>query len=275
MKLCVIPIILIIFLACGDNFDKKSKLAGLRILAISANTPEINSAGTVLLTPLISYVNGASANLNYTWEACPDPGIDFGANVSCDNSSAALKLSGAGTFSIATLAATHNTGNATTLSVAVPAAAFTYLATLNSKTKFNGLDYMVILKYIDQASGVNSTAIKMIKLSTKTSAQLNTNPTTGNIQFKGADLTSYPSSEGDMSVSNLSSSENYDLDTDIGIQTKSENMFVSWYSSTGKFLFNRSKFGEKNTFTPDGNTGVFVIIYRDSRGGVTSNLTSF
>lgn len=275
MKLILYPIIFSFIFSCGDDFDKKSKLAGLRILALEADRPEINSASTVTISPLISFVGGGNTTLDYTWEACPDPGIDYGADISCKSSLVSLKLSGSGSFSLASLTATSNTGNATDLAISIPADAFTYLGTLDSKTQYNGLNYLFIIKYSDSGSSAKTSAYKTIKLSTKPSGLLNTNPTAGNIQFGGGDISAYPSSEGSISVANLSASESYDYDSDIGIQNLKEDMFVSWYSTTGEFLYNRTDIGEKNTFTPSGTTGVILIVYRDGRGGVTSSLVSF
>jgi hypothetical protein len=275
MKLILLSILCCFIISCGDDFEKKSKLSGLRVLALKADTPEINSASAVTITPLISFVSGGSGSLNYSWEACPDPGIDYGADISCSSSLASLKLSGSGTFGLAALSATSNTGDATSLSVGIPADAFTYLNSLDSKTQFNGLGYLFIIKYTDSVSGASTKAFRSIKLSSKTSGELNVNPTNGSIQFNGSNISSYPSSKGDISVANLSESETYDFDSDIGIQSLKENMFVSWYSTTGEFLFNRTDIGEKNTFTPSGTAGVILIVYRDGRGGVTSSLVSF
>jgi hypothetical protein len=266
----------LLFISCGaDDFPEQSELAGLRVLAITADTPEINSASTVTLTPLISFVNGGNTTLDYSWEACPDPGVDFGAPLNCDSAPAAVKLSGSSTFSMATLSGSYYTGNATNISVAIPAAAFTYLSSLNSDIQFNGLDYIVFITYSDQASDAELKVIKRIKLSTKAGGELNTNPSFGTILNNGSNLVAYPSSKGTFTISSPSSPQDYDLQTNVGLRSFKEDMFISWYSSTGEYLFNRTDIGEENTFTPRGNTGVFVAVYRDGRGGVATYLISF
>ena len=267
---------LLVFISCGgDDFPEQSELSGLRVLAITADTPEINSAATVSLTPLISFVDGGNTTLDYSWEACPDPGIDFGAELNCNSSPAAVKLSGSSTFAMGGLSGSYYTGNATNISIAVPSAVFTYLGTLNSDIQYNGLDYVVFITYSDQGSDAVLKTVKRIKLSTKAGGNLNTNPSFGTIQYNGLNLVAYPSSEGMFTISSPSNPETYDLQTNVGLRSFSEDMFISWYSSTGEYLFNRTDVGENNTFTPRGSTGVFVAVYRDGRGGVATEIIDF
>lgn len=273
MKNCLF--ILLLLVGCGDEFEKPYELGKLRVLAITANTPEINAASAVTLIPLISYVDGGNTTLNYTWEACPDPGIDFGADANCDDAAAALTLNGGSTFNTATLGASYFTGNATNIVVNIPAQAFVYLGTLDSNIQFNGLDYLVIVTYTDQTNGNSTKALKRIKLSTKAGGTLNTNPNFTAIQFNGSNLVTFPSSKGSMTISGPSAPQSYSLQTSSGLKSFSEDMVVSWYSSRGEFLFSRRSPGQSNEYDPSGNVGVFVAVYRDSRGGIATQLISF
>ena len=262
--------------SCGDdNFPEQSKLDGLRVLAISADKPEINSATSISLTPLISYVNGEGRVVNFTWEACPDPGIDFGALVNCNTSPAALKQTGNGTFNTNTLAGSHFTGNIPVINLNIGAPIFAYFSTLSSDLQFNGIDYLFILTFTDPTTGESLTGLKKIKLTSKASGDLNTNPNFTGILNNNSALTSYPTSEANLTLSNPSSAQTYASITNVGTKTFTEDMFISWYSSTGEFLFNRTDIGEVNKFTPSGATGVFVAVYRDSRGGIASQIISF
>jgi hypothetical protein len=266
----------LILASCGnDDFPEQSELDGLRVLAITADTPEINSSSTVTLTPLISFVSGGSTTLNYSWEACPDPGIDFGADINCDSSPATLKQTGSGTFNMGTLSGSFFTGIATTISVPVSPAVFVYFSSLDSDLQFNGVDYIVLIKYEDQASSASIEAIKRIKISSKAGGELNTNPTFGGILFNDLPLGSYPASEGNITVATPSAAQTYTKITNVGSKTFTENMYISWFSSAGEFLFNRTDNDETNKFTPKGSSGVFVAVYRDGRGGVTTNIVSF
>jgi hypothetical protein len=274
MKLLLL--VLFILSGCGeDNFEKQSELKGLRVLAITANTPEINTSAGVNLTPLISYVSGGNTTLNYSWEACPDPGIDFGADADCNDSIAALKLTGGSTFNTAGLVGTYYTGNATPIVVTIPVAAFSYLATLDSNIQYNGLDYLVFITYVDQANGKSTRALKRIKITTKAPGELNSNPSFTNIQFNGGNLVAFPGVKGNMGIAGYSAAQNYSLQTNVGLKALTESTFVSWYSSKGKFLFSRTEANITNEYEPSGSTGVFVGVYRDGRGGIATQLVSF
>jgi hypothetical protein len=266
-----------LFLGCGtDNFPEQSELKGLRVLAISADTPEINAvATTVTLTPLISFVDGGSTTLDYSWVACPDPGLDFGADISCDSSPAALKESGSGTVNMGTLSGTFFTGNAPTIAVPISASLSAYFSSLDSDLQFNGMDYIVLLNYKDQNSEANIESLKRIKISSKAPGDLNLNPTFTGILFNKSPMSSYPITKGDLTISSPSVAETYTKITNIGTKSFNENMYISWFSSTGEFLFNRTDVDEDNEFKPKGSSGVFVAVFRDGRGGVNSILVSF
>jgi hypothetical protein len=273
-SLCVFSLC-ITAVSCGnDDFPERSKLGGLRVLSISADTPEINASTTVTLSPVISFVDGGNTTLNYTWEACPDPGLDFGADVNCDSSAIALKQTGSGTFNTSALSGSFFTGVATSISVPVSAGVFTYFSSLDSDLQFNGIDYIVVIKYKDQSSEAKIEVLKRIRLTSKTSG-LNINPSFGSITFNNSALLAYPTAEGDITISSPSAAETYSRITNVGLKSFSEEMYISWYSSSGEYLFNRTDVGEDNTFTPEGSTGVFVAVYRDGRGGVYSQVVSF
>jgi hypothetical protein len=259
-------------LSCGqDTFQERSELGKLRVLGIQANTPEINAAATVNLTTIVSFPQSSGAAINYSWVACPDPGIDFGAEANCDSNTTGISLSGSGSFT--PLAGQYYTQDLAGINVVVPAAAFTYLGTLDADTQYNGLNILVLVTLT--ADGQTTKAIKRIRLSTKAPGDLNTNPSMGVIQSNGVALAAYPTSEAKFSVASLSAPQTYPQETDIGLQTLTENVFVSWYASTGEYLFNRTDPGEDNTFTPSGSTGVFVAIYRDGRGGLAYQINAY
>ena len=258
-----------LILSCGnDDFKQQSKLGELKVLAISADKPEMNATGLLTLTPLISYIDGAGASLDYTWEACPDPGIDFGADINCNSALAALKKSGNTSFATSGLSGSFYTGNATDITFTVEPSVFTYRDSLSSTIQANGFNYLFIITYTDPANGNKITALKKILISNRTT--LNTNPNFTDILFNNSTLAAYPTAEGQLLLSNPSAAETYTQLTNVGTKTFSEDMFISWYSSSGEFLFNRTDVGEENTFTPEGTSGVFVAVYRDSRGGIFS-----
>lgn len=269
MKTLTLLFILIFTLSCGDDEMKKySKLEGLRILAITADTPEINSSATVAITPYLSFTDGGDTTLDISWEACIDPGIIYGAPISCDSYPSPLD-SGTTTFATNTIgSANFYTGAMSAINVSIPASAFAYLATVSSNLQFNGVDVIVIVTISDQNSSSSIKTFRRIKLTSKTSG-LNTNPTIGgNIQNNGVDLSAYPSATANLTIDGLSSAEDYDYEGPDGASTLSETMLVSWFSSSGEFQFSRASENEAVKFTPSGNSGVLVGVYRDSRGGV-------
>lgn len=266
-----------ILISCGGgDFTERSELEGLRVLSISANTPEVNASApsTVILSPVISYVDGGNTTLDYSWEACPDPGIDFGADINCDSSPSTLKQVGSNTFSTSSLSGSSYTGLATSLSVNITPAILAYFSNLDSDLQFNGVDYIVVLKYSDQNSDAKIDALKRIKLTSKTTG-LNVNESFGDIIFNDSILSAYPTVEGIIKISSPTPGQTYSKQTNVGLKSFEEEMYISWYSSTGEYLFNRTDTGEDNTFTPEGSSGVFVVVYRDGRGGVFTKITNF
>lgn len=268
--------LLLLLIGCGaEDFAEQSELDDLRVLALLTDQPEINAATTVSITPLVSYVNGSGANLDYTWQACPDPGIDFGAEANCDDADSNLKLMGSGSFDTNTLSGTLFTGNATSISVPVPAAAFVLLNEFDDDIQFNGFSFIFVITYTDNSNNKEVTALRRITLSTKDSGDLNTNPSFSAIQFDGSSLSSYPTSKGDFTLAGTSSPESYQQETNVGRKSFTEDLFISWYASSGEFLFNRTETSERNEYDPKGNSGVFVAVFRDNRGGLATQIISF
>jgi hypothetical protein len=261
----------------GDNFDKYQKLGKLRILALVADTPEINAAGTVTVTPLMSFPDGGNTTLDISWEACPDPGIDFGAGINCDLSVAPLKISNTTTFNTSGLSGSYYTGDITGIGVAIPAAAITLLSTLDANTQFNGYDYLFIMNISDPTSGQTIKSFRRIRISSKAGGDLNTNPTIGGtIQQNGVNVTAYPTTKGDFLLDGVSSPQSYQLLSYTGTQTLSEVMKIAWFSNNGSLQFARTDVDEKNEFDPGSSTtGVLVAVYRDDRGGVAYELLSY
>jgi len=265
-------LISLFLVACGDMDQKKYyELNGLRILGIIADLPEINSAQTVNLTPYLSYTDGGDTTLDISYKACIDPGITFGAQVTCDNYPASSVQTATTTFSTNAIgSANFYTGAMNQIPIPIPTSAFTILATRDSQIKFNGLDYIVIFTITDQAKPQNTLkVIKRISLTTKTSS-LNINPTLGGpILADGSELTTFPTSVTKLSLDGPSSAQAYDYESASGLSSQDEIMTATWFASAGEFKYSRSDADAQNEFDPVGKTsGVFVAVYRDNRGGI-------
>jgi len=261
-------------LSC-DNGDQKSysQLGELRILAVTADAPEINIPQTVNISPYLSYPDGGDTTLNVTFEACPDPGISFGAEANCDGFPDTLVQRGTATFATSGLGAnTAYTGPGPNLAIVVPASAFAALQEAGSNLQFNGIDYLVFMDIQDANNpNQNIKAVKRIVLSTKTTG-LNTNPTvSGVITGDNQALSAFPTGEVDLTLPGTSAPESYQFRTTDGAEiTLDELMAIAWFSNAGSFQFTRVAPDKPNTFDPETDTsGTFVGVYRDNRGGVT------
>lgn len=266
---------ILLFISCGgDDFKQRSELDGLRILAVTSDIPEANQVGAISITPLLSDVNGEGRTLNYEYSFCPDPGINFGAEINCSQSLLSLKEEGSGSFDLSTLAASFYTGTVSSITINITSQMLGYLSNLNAQLQFNGADFLFILTLRDPNTNETKTAYRVIKLTSKETSQLNTNPTLGNIVSDNNALSSFPTGEIKLDVSNLSVPESYVLQTNVGLRSFTEDAYVSWYSNAGEFLFNRTDPNEENTFKPSKESGVIVAVYRDGRGGVSFEVLS-
>lgn len=263
-------LILIFIASCGnDDMKKYSRLEGLRILAITADSPEINAPATVNLTPFLSYTDGGDTTLDISYEACLDPGISYGAQVSCDTYESSQKLTGSTSFDTSILgSANYYTGNMTAIPITIPPWAFVALSALDQDLQFNGVDMIVIFTITDQSdSSKKLKSIKRISLTTKSS--LNTNPSVSDILGNANTLNSFPNSKISLSMVGTSEPESYEYQGANGLETLSEKMTISWFSNVGEMQFSRTDKDESVIFDPQKKSeGVIVGVYRDNRGGV-------
>lgn len=261
--------LLFILLSCGDDDMKKySKLSGLRILAIEADVPQINSAQDVVITPYLSYPEANDTVLDISYEVCLDPGIAYGAEIKCNSPI----QSGTSTFNTNTLNTDYYTGAMTPITILTAnlATPIAYLSTVSSTLQFNGVDIIFILSISDPADTTQKIkTFKRVSLTSKATG-LNTNPAFNTIENNGANLTSFPTTIAKLKISTPTlDSQSYEIEGSNGVTTLNETMTVSWFSNVGEFKFSRTDKDESVEFDPQGETaGVFVAVYRDNRGGV-------
>lgn len=259
--------ILFILVSCGDDQKKYYRLENLRVLGIQADSPQLNTSANVTLTPFISYTNGGDTTLDISYKLCLDPGIAFGAAVSCDGNEIDQGVS---TFNTSTIgSANYYTGEIDPITVNVPASALAFLATLPVKNQFNGYDLLFIITLTDQAdSSQRVETFKRISLTTKTS-ELNTNPTiSGAIQSNGVDISGFPTGKTKLGISGVSAAQNYQSQGNNGVSSFNENQFVSWFANSGEFQFSRVDTDETVEYDTSATSGVIVGVVRDGRGGV-------
>ena len=111
---------LFLFSSCNNDLKDYSRLEGLRVLALVADKPEVNTAGPIQIQPFISYPEGGSTTLDVSYEVCLDPGIDRGADLECKTQQGIAPVQDSYTDTTALLGATNYfTGGITPFSISV------------------------------------------------------------------------------------------------------------------------------------------------------------
>ncbi|MFZ4405386.1 MAG: hypothetical protein ACOYOK_14905, partial [Pseudobdellovibrionaceae bacterium] len=180
MKTCWILVFLAALLvACSkDTFPKYVALGDLRILAIKVSAPEVNPGATVTLTPYLSDIGG-DGNLQYSWQACVDPGVGLGAEPTCDGNSTATSVT-SGTINTLNSANTY-TATANTFAVTVPSTILVGRATVDS---YNGVNYIVLYS-VTNSTGTTVKSFKRIVVSLSSKTSKNSNPSLSQILSSG------------------------------------------------------------------------------------------
>lgn len=262
-------------LGCSEStLPEYPQLGPLRVLAMTVNTPEVNGAGAVTVTPLISDVNGAGRTLSWTTEACADPGVSVGATPSCENALDRVIVAGAGAGS-ATVGSSANAWTATipAISVTVPAAFATAFSLLPTVNQFNGYAYIVVFK-VTAPGGDSVTAFKRIVMTTRTGGDLNTNPSLTDLLADGASLAALPTAKTVLSAAFTGMQGNFPAQLNDGTPTTlSETATITWFFTDGEYeRFRTTDTLTTNEWTPPSSApagrGVVVVgVIRDARGG--------
>lgn len=264
-------------MSCGESpFRKYQNLGGLRVLAIKASTPEVleSSLPTVVqLTPVISDFGATAETINVTGAVCPDPGVSFGAEPSCDSSSLKTDLTipsitpGAVAFNSGLFGLPNLTGRTADIAVTLPTGLTTGRSTID---RFNGIPVLITLTF--STSGRSVRAYKRILISTKTSP--NTNPTLTQTTANGAALsTSFSNSLQQLSFSGSGDGTYEFMRTDGTKEVRTENLRATFFISDGSLKRPRVSLGESVEWAPPSAvpTGrpisVVTVVY-DDRGGV-------
>jgi hypothetical protein len=270
------------------GFPERWELGGLRVLALQADSSEVNPLmdGTFTITPVVSDIDGAGRALNYTIEFCYDPAVAYGADPDCANQPVALGAVTSRTGVLGGLVAPHFTA-ATTEAVAgdftfaVPAAVLASLdADANAVELNNGVPYSVIFTVTDPATGESVKSFRRISATTR--SPLNANPViNGVLDVDGASVAVVPASQDGTELQAdipVGTAESYiALYRDGSQVTQEEEIRISWFSSSGEFSSAQSLLDTLVTFTapdPEDVTSGAALspflyaIVRDDRGGV-------
>ncbi len=279
MKTLNFILLLTALLSCGDdNFRKVEKLSGFRVLGIKAvnlinpTKSEINDTNqNINLELIVSDVNGSGRSVTGEVVSCIDPGIGYGAEVSCDHAP------------IPQLDITIDFENDPDLG---PTVAYTgvkdYSVNFNagiltgrsSRDQFNGVAYLTIFTF--NVDGETLKFFKRIIVTNRTGAELNSNPTAGNIKLNGADILAFPQNGQELSIGS-SLPETYTYRTVENIdETRTEEFQVAWYVSEGELSLSKTYIDEVTEYEGSAPTGdsVVVAIVRDDRGGLDYQIFS-
>lgn len=268
MNIKIILTLLLILTSCGDTDFKRVELLGeFKILAITTATPEVSPGDTVSdLQVFFSDPLGGGRILTAQTESCRDPGIAFGAEISCDHDPFLVT----GTYSIDTSADDDSLGlftglSSTTASVTVPANIF---LGRSANEQFNGVGYIIIFKF--DIAGKEYKVFKRILASTRSTKNVNPgSPSSSLIQLNGGAL-GLPVKNDKFSVQSTTE-ENFDvITTGNKLETRTEKFQVAWYISEGELSLSKSFVSEDVKYVTDSPQIPFTLlaVIRDERGGI-------
>jgi hypothetical protein len=262
--------------ACSnDTLPKYQLLGDFRVLGIQANTPEVSVASlpaTVTLTPILSDVGSGGRTITITGAACPDPGVSFGAEPTCDQSAQRVDLTiapvspGASAANSQIFGTPSLTGATPGFTVTVPAGITNGRSVADN---FNGVGYLISLRF--QAGDRVVRAYKRIVVSNKPT--LNVNPSLNAVLANGTALTMLPAATVNLSVQATGQGTYQIMDAGGGIQSRSEVLRVTFFNSDGVLNRSRVSVGEDNKWdlssaAPVGRPTTIVAIVYDGLGGM-------
>lgn len=251
-------------ISCGDDKLKKVEtLSSFRILAIESATPELTQTTglTVTARPYISDTNGAGRTIGAVVEGCIDPGISFGAEVTCEGNIS--KVSTTYSVNTSTLPNLNSGWGSYSSALSIPDTIF---AGRTDREKYNGVPYIIIFKFT--VDGAEYKSFRRILITNRTT--LNTNPTLSGFLLNGSTLTK--PNENDYLSATVSTAENYNFVlVDGTTENRNETLSIAWYVSSGEL--NTAKTGASESVqyksSPPSSSLLLIGVLRDERGGVS------
>jgi hypothetical protein len=268
MKSVNFIVLLFLLSACGDDsFKKVETLGNFRLLGIVADTPEVDPNGDrfVDVQVLVSDIEGAGRTIQGTVQTCIDPGISFGAQVSCDYDPTSLPADYDINFQndLGLGPANLYTGLTNIHTVEVPV---NILNARNSRDQFNGVGYIVIFKFT-----VDGKEIKAFKRIVGTNrGALNQNPVISDLLLNGSTILAFPANGDNLLVTSDAPDNYFYITSDNVTETRTENLQVAWYTSTGKFTLAKTNIDESTKYDSNPSSGASLVmaVVRDERGGL-------
>jgi hypothetical protein len=272
----IAPLLALFAIGCAnENFPKYQKLDGFRVIGIQADKPEVlisTLPATVTLTPVLSDSGSGGRTVTITGSACPDPGVNFGAEPTCDQSPLKVDLSipsvtpGAVAANSQVFGTPSLTGSTPPFTVTVPPGLTTGRS---APDLFNGIGYLISLRF--QAGDKVVRAYKRIAISNKSTA--NVNPSVTSVLGNGSALTVLPTSDVTLSVLTSAPASYESMNTEGAITSRTESLRVTYFHTDGLMKFARLSPAETNIWTPPataptGRPATLVVVVYDGLGGM-------
>ncbi len=280
--------------ACSDDdFTRSSELGSFKVLAVKANTPELNINSlptTIDLELYLSDLNSESQSITVSLEGCYDIGfIDEDGEIDCEKANDKQNL---------TFTAINNSGASgefdsslglrtglyqTYENINIPKPPFDFLK-LPPADQFNGRPYIIVISIT--TNNITQKVIKRINITNRTS-NINTNPLPASkIVFDDiavSSQTKFPNKETKITIEHLpNSKQGYSLiDNTNKTKQVSEQLSTSWFLSAGNLTKDSSLEDQYTTFKKEDKTidltkpHILVAVTRDERGGVQVDVIEF
>lgn len=247
--------------SCGDNnFKDRYDLGPARILGVYFDLPEISPGSTATVNAIVSFEDQTTETLESRLRYCPDPGLAFGVDPTCEQQPGTTLLYDWTPLSFSDPAVKTQILN----SMGAITAPADFLNQSGDAEKLQGK--IILVEYSIRVSGtLTSSAFSRLRVSDPTlKPQKNLNPILNDVLINQVALSARPATlTGELGVSFDSSS----------LQT-GEELLTSFYVSKGKVKYPRIIGSQTTTWdiTAQENlesaTLTVVAVGRDENGGL-------
>jgi hypothetical protein len=260
---CFLFVSVFLLNGCGDNdFTDRYELGEPRILGLILSAPEVSPGQTTTVSPILSFENQNSEIIEHRLRGCPDPGLSFGVDPTCEGVSDLQTIQDWTSFTFSNPAVKSEIlGSLGT--VTVPG---DYLETATDVEKVTGRVYLIEYSVRVDGTQILNAFSRLRVTDAVLKPTKNQNPILQDLLYESSSLTVRPTNlKGALSVSFDSSS----LDT-------GETLLTSYFVSRGEIDFSRTlgtqfTSWELTQSELDNQDKLTVIaIGRDERGGLAA-----
>jgi hypothetical protein len=289
----------------SDKLPNFTTIQSLRVLAVTASSPELNFDGTTLapssvtFTPWIADPYGAGRALTATAYWCVDPGVGAGVTPTCEgNPTRTAVFTDQAVGTSATFLAPNYIGEAAPFNIdfsAAPAPTQALIASAfvsaRADQRYNGIALLVFYELTPVSTPADRVqSFRRVLVSDPSKPAKNQNPPAPIVRLDGTEITAFPGFVARLDAYvPASAEENYlFLNTQGTFTPLQERVETTWYltgpadvpcsvkeecTTDGLFSLTRTRPGELNKFTPPAvalpttRGRVLVAVARDGRAG--------